>query len=392
MPSFLIRGFARYFAASAMESRARHQSSYTPSSGSSSDDNKRLSTVDLASWQTHMRWLIPLVQSTGNQVVIENPKSHEQIIIDQYTKELPNLTLKWMQKYNKQELTEWVAHEKERQQLEEVEKQKILKARRIEEARGRARFGNSFTLEEQNNQEEKNNILRINKENLVIPILCLYTVILVLTALWVYKSQLFAQERYEKDNQKYYSIMNKAENSPITELLTPEGFRFDMNEDEFNSLNDHRKTYDIENLYGRKYDWQFGNVHYAGEINHVDFHEGELYNYAITIKGRMINYNYSKLTDNDVTNICNYYKAFLKKDYTFRKLSDLSLSLRSKVLTYVFMKNNMVITLRYESESPLDDYIRITCENRPVSAPIERERRLNYKHKRYVPPNPYHYP
>ena len=110
MPSFFIRGLARYFAASAMESRARRQSSYTPSSGTSSDDEKQLSSSDLASWQTQMRWLIPFVQATGYQIVIDNPKSHKQIIIDKNTKELPELTLDWMQKYDKQELLEWMVN------------------------------------------------------------------------------------------------------------------------------------------------------------------------------------------------------------------------------------------------------------------------------------------
>ena len=93
MPSFLIRGLARYFAASAMESRAQRQSSYTPSTDSSSDDSKELSSGDLLSWQTQMRWLLPFVQATGYRVIISNPKSHDQIVIDQNTKELPELTL-----------------------------------------------------------------------------------------------------------------------------------------------------------------------------------------------------------------------------------------------------------------------------------------------------------
>lgn len=160
MPSFLIRGLARYFAASTMESRARRHSTFTPSSGTSSDDNKKLSEADLAGWQIHMRWLIPLVQATGYQIVIDNPKSHEQIIIDQNTKVLPELTLEWMQRYNKQELLEWIAKEKERQQQEEEERRKNLEARRIEEARGRERFGNSFTLAEQNTQDKKTKVKR----------------------------------------------------------------------------------------------------------------------------------------------------------------------------------------------------------------------------------------
>ena len=211
MPSFLIRGLARYFAASVMESRARRQSSVSPSSGTSSDDNKKLSDVDLASWQIHMRWLIPLAQATGYQIVIDNPKSHEQIIIDQDTKVLPELTIEWMQKYNKQELHEWMEKEKERQQQEEEERRKNLEAHRIEEARGRARFGNSFMLNDQNIKEMTNNSQIDNAKRIgdyIIPILCLYVFILVLVAILVYNSSAFAFERYEKES----AIFSQANN------------------------------------------------------------------------------------------------------------------------------------------------------------------------------------
>ena len=212
MPSFLIRGLAHYFAASAMESRARRQSSFSPRSGASSDDYKKLSDADLAGWQTHMRWLIPLAQATGYQIVIDNPKSHEQIIIDQNTKALPKLTLEWMQKYNKQELLEWMEKEKERLQQEEEERQKNIEARRIEETRGRARYGNSFTLGEQNAQDKKHKSQKVSKGNYVMPILCLlYVFIIVLIGLWVYNSSFFETERYEKDVQKFFSSVQQVE-------------------------------------------------------------------------------------------------------------------------------------------------------------------------------------
>lgn len=156
MPSFLIRGLARYIAASAMERSARRSSYYyTPTP---SNDESELSETDLCSWDTDMRWLIPFVQTTGYRIVIENPKSHEQIVIDQYTKELPALTLEWMQKYNKQELLDWIEKEKERTRIEDEEKQKSLQARRIAEARGRAKYGNSFTPTEQDIQNARNSL------------------------------------------------------------------------------------------------------------------------------------------------------------------------------------------------------------------------------------------
>ena len=209
MPSFLIRGLARYFAASAMESRERRQSSYTPPSGTSSDDGNQLAAADLACWQTQMRWLIPFVQATGNQVVIENPKSHRQIVIDKNTKELPELSLEWMQKYDKQELLDWMAKERERQQHEDEERQKELEARRIEEARGRARFGNSFTLVDKDSNNVGMKSKTTNKGNYLIPILCICVFILALIGLWVYNSPVFEQERWEKEHQKHSVIVRK---------------------------------------------------------------------------------------------------------------------------------------------------------------------------------------
>ena len=209
MPSFLIRGLARYFAASAMESRERRQSSYTPPSGTSSDGEKKLSAADLASWQSQMRWLIPFVQATGNQIVIENPKSHEQIVIDKNTTQLPELTLEWMQKYDKQELLEWIANEKEREQQEEKERQKKIEARRIEEVRGRARFGNSFTLVDKNDGKKKSKSANI--EHYLIPIICICVFILALIGLWVYNSPAFEYERWKKEQLKHSFVVRQEE-------------------------------------------------------------------------------------------------------------------------------------------------------------------------------------
>ena len=122
MPSFLIRGIAAYIAASDMERRESRKPSYHYPEDSS--DDVKLSATDLNSWNTQMRWPIPFVQATGYKIVIENPKSHEQIVIDQNTIELPDLTLDWMLKYNKQELLEWMANEKKKQQQEEAKNKK----------------------------------------------------------------------------------------------------------------------------------------------------------------------------------------------------------------------------------------------------------------------------
>ncbi len=385
MPSFFIRGLARYFAASAMENRARRQSSYTPSSGTSSDNNKKLSNADLASWENNMRWLIPLAQATGYKIVIDNPKSHEQIIIDQNTKTLPELTLEWMQRYNKHELLKWMEKEKEKQQKEEEERRKNLEARRIEEARGRARFGNSFTLSEQNTQDKKSKIQKISKGNNVMPIfyLLLYAFIIVLIGFWVYNSFIFETERHHKDVQKYYALMLEAENSPITELITPEGFRFDMNEEEFNTLNE------LNIVDGStKSDWLLGNIHYVGNINGGEFHEGKLFSYEITINECKNNGNVLKLNDDNVKKICEYYKTALGKGYQFTALPDYYYLNHN--LFYILTKGNMAITLHYYASDYSSDYNRLSikCENRPVSAPIEKEIdriKEEERHKKYRP-------
>lgn len=129
MPSFLARGLARYFAASYMASSSS-TSSDSPFSGEGISKGIKI-------WNKSMRWLIPFVQATGYCVVIENPKSHETIVIDKDTPEFPRLTSEWLKRYNKQEVIEWMTKEKEK-----------ADARRVAEARGRKRFGNSFTLDE----------------------------------------------------------------------------------------------------------------------------------------------------------------------------------------------------------------------------------------------------
>lgn len=212
MPSFLIRGLARYFAASVMESRAQRQSAYTPPSDSSLDDCQKLSSGDLASWQTQMRWLLPFVQATGNQIIIHNPKSREQIIIDKDTKELPKLSLEWMQKYDRQKLLDWMAKEKEEQLLEKEEWRRKISARKIEEARGRARFGNSFTLGNPDAQKSLNS--SENNQNYLIPILCACILVLALIGWWVYNSPTFELERYKKEILKRSTIVRKPEDNP----------------------------------------------------------------------------------------------------------------------------------------------------------------------------------
>lgn len=128
MPSFLIRGIARYFAASKMASSS--STSTTP------DIDEVLEGA--VAWNEHMLWLIPFVKASGYRVVIENPKSQEKLVIDKDTKVFPYLTSEWFRRYDKQKLAEWEAKEKEKEE-----------ARRKAEERGRAKFGKSFKATDQ---------------------------------------------------------------------------------------------------------------------------------------------------------------------------------------------------------------------------------------------------
>lgn len=131
MPSFYIRGLARYFAASYMARNSK------PSPPPKIDEVAE----GVSAWNKNMRWLIPFVHATGYRIVIENPKSHEKIVIDKDTKDFPRLSSAWLKRYDKNEISEWMASEKEKEN-----------ARRNAEAEGRKRFGNSFTIDEQDNQ------------------------------------------------------------------------------------------------------------------------------------------------------------------------------------------------------------------------------------------------
>lgn len=127
MSSFFIRGLARYCAASYMASSSK------PSTPQKIDEVAE----GVSAWNKNMSWLIPFVEATGYRIVIENPKSHEKIVIDKNTKIFPRLSSAWLKRYDKNELSEWMASEKEKEN-----------SRRIAEAKGRKRFGNSFKIDD----------------------------------------------------------------------------------------------------------------------------------------------------------------------------------------------------------------------------------------------------
>ena len=132
MSSVYARNLARYFAASQMERMSRPATPTVPD----------YVEEGINAWNLHMLWLIPFVQASGYRIVIENPKSHEKIVIDKDTKAFPYLSSSWLLRYDKQDLEAWMAKEK-----------KMEEARRIAEKRGRAKYGNSYKPSEQEVKE-----------------------------------------------------------------------------------------------------------------------------------------------------------------------------------------------------------------------------------------------
>lgn len=173
------------------------------------------------------------------------------------------------------------------------------------------------------------------------------------------------------DNAQYRAIMDKAEKAPITEIETPDGFRFDMTESEFDEAITQRESHFTDSMIGLRYgsliatyDWPLGTEHFAvGKTYSKEFRENKLCSYEIEINGRIVNGKFVWMEESDINTICDYYKSFLDKDYTFE-----SLNLDGQ--TYVLVKNNMVITIQQVSDRRA---IKIKNENRPITATIERE-------------------
>ena len=123
MPSFLIRNLARIFALSQMEKTSQ------PLIPSITDKVAE----GVSKWNKEMLWLIPFVRASGYRIVIENPKSHEKIVIDEKTKDFPRLSSSWLKRYDAQELNTWIANEEKRE-----------KAQRIKEERDRKKYGDAY--------------------------------------------------------------------------------------------------------------------------------------------------------------------------------------------------------------------------------------------------------
>ena len=85
----------------------------------------------------------------------------------------------------------------------------------------------------------------------------------------------------ELDTDRYFAFLSQAANSPITEIETPEGFRFDMDKDAFNKELNLHNTY-VES-YRSFYDKRIGKDVYKCQIQY-DFEEGQLCSHGFWIE------------------------------------------------------------------------------------------------------------
>lgn len=157
----------------------------------------------------------------------------------------------------------------------------------------------------------------------------------------------------KSDNEKYWEMIRNASNSPIKELETPEGFRFDMDKDRWKiAVNQH------------KY-WLIGDKYYTGYVNKEDFIEGKICSYEIWIRGRRENNSNVSLTSSDIDYIVKSYKAKLQGG--FEHVLDQEDYLPFD--THLWTKGNLVVEILCPKE--LRNPVIIKCSNQPVATNLE---------------------
>ena len=158
-------------------------------------------------------------------------------------------------------------------------------------------------------------------------------------------------EKMQEDRDTYNEMMAKAEESAQIDFITPEGLNFKMTEAEVVQFESKKRK--LEG-YIYRYHWSLGK-NYVGGSFYPSYDDGKLCEYSISLDA----------DESEMSNICDFLKSYLKKDYSFEELPYYSLLHK----TYLFTKNNLAITLAYDINE-----IRITYENRPVSGPLEAKR------------------
>lgn len=185
----------------------------------------------------------------------------------------------------------------------------------------------------------------------------------------VFVFTLYVISACKSDFDKYWEMTRDARNSPITELTTPEGFRFDMTEDKWAEALNKLKPYELD--YHTYYDWQLGNSKYAGVIREENFYEGKLCSYEIWIEGKHTNGELVSLSNNDISEITNYYKHLFKEGTKHLASEEIHHSFK----THVWSRGNMIVELL----CPLapDFPIMIICQNQPAYEIIENQKDKN---------------
>lgn len=163
----------------------------------------------------------------------------------------------------------------------------------------------------------------------------------------------------KSDYEKYHDMKVQAARSQVTELETPEGFRFDMDED---AVNEKLRSFPQREFNYRTYkELLLGTDTFLVELKAFKYYEGKLCSYDISIENKT-NYN--------LDNIFDHYKVVLK-DYQFEsKLGQGDFDYDY----YGFTKGNLFI------EITKDKYygdLRITCENRPIAIKLNDNTKVN---------------
>lgn len=175
----------------------------------------------------------------------------------------------------------------------------------------------------------------------------------------------------EPDYKKYFAVLNQAARSPITAIETPEGFRFDMDEEAFyKELGQHNP---YEESYRTFYDKQMGKDTFQCQLKY-NFDEGKLCSHGFWIETKKANDTTVIVGNEDVANIIQYYKDKLKNDFEYYDFPDYLISWYK----HIWVKDNLVISIQYRKGDSILP-IMIEFENRPVTAKIENQKRSEFE-------------
>ena len=181
---------------------------------------------------------------------------------------------------------------------------------------------------------------------------------------------IFSLVACEPDYEKYFAVLNQAARSPITAIETPEGFRFDMDEEAFYKELNQRNPFEASN--NTFYDKQIGEDIYECQVNY-NFDEGKLCRHGFWIVTKKANDTIEIVGNEDLANIVQYYKDKLKDDFEYYDLPDVTIWHK-----HIWVKDNLVISIQYRKEGSILP-IMIEFENRPITAKIENKKRNEFE-------------